>query len=205
SSFLKLPYFFLRSSYGAGLFLSKTNTLLDKAALTYAKALEGQTAGVKMGWALKTSGSKFRFTSTQVSYLTSKFKIGDETGQKANPASVARAMRRGKDTNGNPFFTYEYFLTSTQIASFFSRLASKKSLANEDEVVMDDSNSAASETEMEKLTSVAALEAGLTHPIAYEVYNLCDMPSKSKLKNLSISQLRDICKSYDILTLMESQ
>ena len=83
-------------------------------------------------------------------------------------------------------------------------MASKKSLANEDEVVMDYSNSAASETEMEKLKSVAALEAGLTHPITYEVYNLCDMSSKSKLKNLSISQLRDICKSYDILTLMES-
>ena len=192
------------------------NTLLDKAALTYAEALEGQTAGVpqletctmpisahndsnmKMGWALKTSGSKVRFTSTQVSYLTSKFKIGEETGQRANPASVARAMRIAKDTNGNPLFTYEYFLTSTQIASFFSRLASKKSLAHEDEVVMDDLNSAASETEMEKPTSVAALEAGLTHPITYDVYNLCDMSSKSKLKNLSISQLRDICKSYDI-------
>ena len=82
---------------------------------------------------------------------------------------------------------------------------SKKSLANEDEVVMDDLNSAASETEMEKLRSVAALEAGLTHPITYDVYKLCDLSSKSKLKNLSISQLRDICKSYDILTLMESQ
>ena len=86
-------------------------------------------------------------------------------------------------------------MTSTQIASLFSRLASKKSLVNEDEVVMDDLNSAASETEMEKLTSVAALEAGLAHPITYDIYNLCDM---SKLKNLSISQLRDICKSYDI-------
>ena len=85
-------------------------------------------------------------------------------------------MRTGKDTNGNPLFTYEYLLASTQIASFFSRLASKKSLANEDEVVMDD-------------LSVAALKAGLTHPIIYDVYNLCDM---------SISQLRDICKSYDI-------
>ena len=116
------------------------NTLLDKAALTYAEAFEGQTAGVpqletctmpvsahndsniKMGWALKTSGSKVRFTSTQVSYLTSKFKIGEETEQKANPASVARGMRTGKDTNGNPLFIYEYFLTSTQTASFFSRL-----------------------------------------------------------------------------------
>jgi len=77
------------------------NTLLDKAALTtYAEALEGQTAGVpqlktctepvsahndsnmKMGWALKTSGSKVRFTSTHVGYLTPKFKIGEETGQK---------------------------------------------------------------------------------------------------------------------------
>ena len=71
--------------------------------------------------------------------------------------------------------------------------------------MIDDLNSAASETEMEKFTSVAALEAGLTHPITYEVYNLCDTSSKSKLKSLSISQLRDICKSYDILTLMESQ
>ena len=34
---------------------------------------------------------------------------------------------------------------------------------------MDDLNSAASETEIEKLTSVAALEAGLTHPITYDV------------------------------------
>ena len=59
------------------------NTLLDKPQLTYAEALEGQTAGVpqletctmpvsahndsdmKMGWALKTSGSKVRFTSTR--------------------------------------------------------------------------------------------------------------------------------------------
>ena len=29
SSFLKLPYVFVRSSYGAGLFLSKTSTLID--------------------------------------------------------------------------------------------------------------------------------------------------------------------------------
>ena len=52
---------------------------------------------------------------------------------------------------------------------------------------------------------MAALEAGLIHPITYEVYSLCDMSSKARLKNLSISQLRDICKSYDILTLMGSQ
>ena len=63
---------------------------------------------------------------------------------------------------------------------------------------MIDLNSASSETEMEKLTSVVALEAGLTHPITYDVYNLCGMSSKSKLKNLSISQLRDICNSYNI-------
>ena len=58
---------------------------------------------------------------------------------------------------------------------------------------------------LEQQAKLAALEAGLTHPITYDVYNLCDMSSKSKLKNLSISQLRDIYKSYDILTLMESQ
>ena len=192
-------------------------TLLDRAALTYAEALEGQTAGIphldtftrpvsshcssvlEMGWALKSGVSRrVRFTPNQISYLTTKFRLGEQSGQKADPASVARAMMTAKDASGNLLFTSDEFLTSTQVASYFSRLASKKRLGNDDEVLIDDLQSAANEAEMEHLTAIAVREVGLAHPITYDVYNLCVMCSGSKLKNLSISLLRDICMSFDI-------
>ena len=83
-----------------------------------------------MGWALKSSqGGKTRFSDKQRDYLTSKFQIGEETGQKASPAQVSRMMMTAKDPSGNPMFSSSEFLTVQQITSFFSRLASKRSLA----------------------------------------------------------------------------
>ena len=80
--------------------------MIDKAVRGYAARLEGQFAGVPqfedragagqkpqstaqkttllMGWALKSrQGGKTRFSDKQRDYLTSKFQIGEETGQKA--------------------------------------------------------------------------------------------------------------------------
>ena len=84
-------------------------TLFDKAVLEYAEQLEGQPTLVPvvstvstrashadrqvMGWALKSSESRrIRFTQNQKSYLTAKFRLGEETGNKADPAAVARSM-----------------------------------------------------------------------------------------------------------------
>ena len=55
--------------------------------------------------------------------------IGEETGQKASPAQVSRMMMTAKDASGNRMFSSSEFLTVQQITSFFSRLASKRSLA----------------------------------------------------------------------------
>ena len=118
-------------------------TLVDRAAIAYAERLEGQTTSVPeivsntrpdsrreklpMGWALKASAARrIRFTSSQKTYLTSKFKLGEKSGQKADPASVARAMVSAKDASGNHLFTSDDFLTTNQIAGFFSRLAAKR-------------------------------------------------------------------------------
>ena len=77
-------------------------TLFDKAVLEYAEHLEGQPTLVPvvstvstrashadrqvMGWALKSSESRrIRFTQNQKSYLTAKFRLGEETGNKADP------------------------------------------------------------------------------------------------------------------------
>lgn len=43
-----------------------------------------------MGWALKSSGTRrTRFTQSQKLYLTAKFRLGEQTGNKADPAAVA--------------------------------------------------------------------------------------------------------------------
>ena len=55
------------------------------------------------------------------------------TGHKADPASVARSMMYAKDANGLRLFSSEEFLTSKQIAGFFSRLAAKKTLIDDED------------------------------------------------------------------------
>ena len=124
-------------------------TLFDKAALEYQHQLEVHkgdtlepilnapisstgTQYLTMGWALKAGAPRrTRFTATQRSYLTEKFRRGEETGRKADPVSVARAMMTAKDAHGSRLFTSNDFLTANQVASYFSRLASKKTLAED--------------------------------------------------------------------------
>ena len=107
---------------------------LDRAAVVYAERLEGQPSSVpetiantrpedpisaseklSMGWALKASSTRrSRFTSGQKTYLTNRFKHGEQTGQKADPASVARAMVSAKDASGNRLFISASFLVCQQ-------------------------------------------------------------------------------------------
>ena len=92
-----------------------------------------------MGWALKQSRSRnTRFTDKQKDYLIAKFETGEQTGQKADAASVSRLMRSEKDENGEQLFDCSEFLTSRQISSFFSRLASKRSLDHQEVNQSDD-------------------------------------------------------------------
>ena len=51
-----------------------------------------------MGWTRKQSRSRnTRFTDKQKDYLIAKFETGEQTGQKADAASVLRLMRSEKD------------------------------------------------------------------------------------------------------------
>lgn len=196
-------------------------TLMDRAAVAYVERLEGQPSSLpetrvetnantrpeytlsaseklSLGWVLKAlSTRRSRFTASQKAYLTKKFKLGEQTGQKADPASVARAMVSAKDASGNRLFTSDGFLSANQIAGFFSHLSAKKSL-HEVEEAEDDFQSAVDEASIEKLANVAVQELQIRHPICYDVYNLCDMAARSKLKNFSVSVLKDICLFYDI-------
>ena len=83
--------------------------------------LSSPVASLEMGWALKQSRSRnTRFTEKQKDYLIAKFQTGEQTGQKADAASVSRLMRSEKDENGEQLFDCSEFLTSRQISiSFF--------------------------------------------------------------------------------------
>ena len=133
-------------------------TLLDRAMLKYAYELEKGRSKVEelcdvacsrketdlqvpnrplpMGWALKSSFiRKTRFHSTQKDYLQKKFEIGELSGRKLDPVIVSQEMKIAKDSSGNRLFSSSEFLTGQQIQSFFSRMASKRSvdIVNEEE------------------------------------------------------------------------
>ena len=73
-----------------------------------------------MDWVLKSSHVKrTRFTEKQRDYLSSKFCIGQTTGQKADAASVSKSMMTARDSNGQRLFTSAEFLTNQQVSSFF--------------------------------------------------------------------------------------
>ena len=193
-------------------------TLFDKAVLEYSKQLEEGAAQPleecgsvttqyahnnverqEMGWALKTSGSsRSRFTEDQKSYLTAKFQIGEQTGMKLDPADVARSMMCAKGQDGNLLFTAEDFLTPKQITGFFSRLASKKSLPQNEQLHFVDIEEAVREARVEELVANVLGELVQKHPIVFDSYNLCELTSQKKLVNLSIQLLREICSGFNI-------
>ena len=178
-------------------------TLLDKAVHGYAARLEKQTASVPqlqqcaesrtapnqsllpMGWALKTSqASRARFTDKQKNYLLSKFLIGEQTGQKLNASSVARSMMGARDENGDRLFTSNEFLTGQQIASYFSRLASKRALqSNHSSQSESDDEIAEAEMILSDLRGEVLENVQPVHPISFEHYNLCELMAQAKLSN----------------------
>ena len=77
---------------------------------------------------------------------------GQETGQKANPSTVAQEMRYIKDFEGKRMFKVDEFLSSSQIQSYFSRKASKLKKVTSTEghlEIEDDSEEEASSEEDE--------------------------------------------------------
>ncbi|KAL9954869.1 hypothetical protein ACROYT_G042454 [Oculina patagonica] len=113
-----------------------------------------QEACLPMGWALRSSQVKrTRFTTSQKDYLTKKFDLGKTSGRKLDPDSVARAMMTARDGEGNCLFTSAEFLTSKQIASFFSRLAAKRRRRDVADVSDEEVDNAERESALQELTN----------------------------------------------------
>ena len=91
------------------------------------------------------------------------------------------------DSRGNRILSSEDFLTASQIAGFFSRLAWKKTLSAEEdheEALVG----ASQEVAIQELTSVVAREFLPAHPVMWDGRNLCEMASD---RNLTSYPLRN--------------
>ena len=208
--------------YGSHKYALERETLYDKAMLDYAAKLEqGPTAEVpeiptadihleqphesvlQKGWALKSAKQRKRLSEKQKKYLLDVYQIGESTGRKAEPASVARLMRLSKNSDGSLLFDASEFLTPQQIANFFSRLSAKRVLPTDDEAedeIQEDLREATEEKNLEDLSKQVLNEVSIQHPIMYDTYNICDCVSQSKLDKFSISVLLDICGSFQLDT-----
>ena len=109
-----------------------------------------------------------------------------------------------KDVNGERLFTSSEFLTSQQVASYFSRLASKRTLKDQEreeedsDVEIDQREAAENEDDFSGLRSDIPEQLAISHPIYYDYYNLCELIKNAKISNFAIPVLQDICRHFDI-------
>jgi len=196
--------------YGKCKLLEEKHTLLDKAKILYSQKLsEGTSAHpllssstastscavhTSQGWALKQTKKSARFNDNQKRYLEEKFRLGQETGHKADPSQVAHDLRHAKYDNGERRFGVSEFLTPQQVQSYFSRTAAKlrQTVAdNEIDVQTIDDTTAYSFARNQIIQ-----ECQLSHPIIYDTYNLCQLCTTNKLKRLSVALLRCMCTYF---------
>ena len=170
------------------------------------KALKTGKTDLQVGWALsKPKTGSVRFSEKIRQYLIYKFDTGEKTGEKANLIQVAADMRTITDNDGNRYFIREEWLTPTKIN--FSRQAKLQRTGdgeapqnspnfeefNDDyEVEIQKENS---EFINEILTSI-----GITHPILYDKFDLCELYHNNRLHNFKVSELKQICSYLELET-----
>ncbi|RUA04226.1 MAG: hypothetical protein DSY43_06820 [Gammaproteobacteria bacterium] len=157
---------------------------------------------VSEGWALhKGRGGATQFSQAVKVYLTAKFNLGERTGRKCNPEQVVKDMRKARTVNNERMFTREEWLTKTQVQGFFSRMANtrKKSAAigATDVVEEDDFGECLVDEQLEQLQLVME-EVGFSHPIVYDVYDICEYYQSNRLSTFNVNMLKEMCRFFEI-------
>lgn len=92
-------------------------------SVTESSSVSADNPSLEEGWAMKKSKKSIRFSKRVRSYLQETFFQEEETGVKANPADIARKMRSQRSSNGDKLFSKEEWLSTHQVARYFSRLS----------------------------------------------------------------------------------
>ena len=113
-------------------------------------------------------------------------------------------MSKVKRENGERLFSREEWLTKAQIQGFVFCLSSsrwRRAGSSPNTAVDDKSNEELiDEEEVNQMTTVESVvtEIGLTHPIAYDIYDLCDYVKEGKLNYFTVSMLKEICTFFEL-------
>ena len=200
-------------SFGKCKLVPERDILLDKAKKLYQTKLiagtsapatyQGDTTGkdskeiLPEGWALKSPKKATRFNEAQKHYLEKKFNLGQETGNKLDPAILARDMRYARNKDG----TRQFKMTPQQMQSFFSMQSSKLRHRQPEDDPESQTDDLAAAREQQSYNSTCALvirEVQLSHPIVFETYNLCTMYKAGKMRQLTVAMLRAACEHFDL-------
>ena len=160
------------------------------------------------GWALqKPRGSGQRFSENVKSYLQSRFNVGVQTGRKCDPGQVSVEMRTAKQHDGTRRFSRAEWLTKVQVQSFLSRFAAtrqKKQVSiaragvNEDEQLEPEALQREQLEERENDIQEVLNEIGLTHPITYDGYNICELTKARALSRFTVEDLKTMCHYFEL-------
>ena len=173
-------------------------TIREVSSASINASLESCPACPK-GWALKDTKKSSRFSANQKEYLSDRFREGEANkSAKADANLVAKQMRYAKGLDGTRLFQMDEFLTSQQISGYFSRLASKRTLAVDDE---NDLKAAEIENRHEIILSEIRTTMGPTtinHPVICCCTNLCELNQIGKLQITKLQLLKSYCDSLGI-------
>ncbi|KAK2552400.1 hypothetical protein P5673_026481 [Acropora cervicornis] len=86
-------------------------------------SVAADSPSLEEGWALKKAKKSARFSERVRSFLQGTFFQGEQTSVKANPADIASKMKSLRSANGNKLFSKEEWLSTLQVARYFSRLS----------------------------------------------------------------------------------
>lgn len=153
------------------------------------------------GFALKHVKKAYWFNEKQREYLTVRFTIRQGSGRRVYAEIVATEMRRAKGLNGERLLGVPEFLTTQQVASFFSRMAAKvkqqtapcaQAVTEQDLIAMEE------EFYLSNVKESIFEQLNVTHPIHYQQYNICSMVENNTLKNLKLTILKLLCESFNL-------
>ena len=135
-----------------------------------------------------------RFTDEVKQYLSTKFDLGERTGNKADPGKVAADMRTLRKPDGSRMFEKKDWLTASQVQGVFSRLAATRRRQGNQEVQIEDVYAEKEEQERHGVLKNVAAQVSPRHPICYDSYCLCDLSRDEKLDSFSVVMLKEILK-----------
>ena len=110
-------------------------------------------------------------------------------------------MTSARDENGDRLLTSCELLTGQQIASCFSRLASKRTLQSSQSFQSEsDDEIAQAKMVLNDLRGEVLENVQPLHPISFEHYDLCELMAQAKLSTFAISMFKKICDHFEIPT-----